>query len=144
MAYATQDDLLQRMSMAELTQLTDDARLGVPNATVVQGALDEASAKVESYVRNRYVTPLQASITATAITRDIATYLLFSRRPQQMSETVRQRFEDAIAELNAISTGKAALDQPVAAAAPQSVSSVGVLPTTSNLRFTDDNIQGFV
>ncbi len=144
MPYATQSDLLQRISLAELTQLTDDAKVGAPNPAIVAGALEEASGMVETYCRGRYVTPLQISDAVTSMTRDISIYFLFSRRPQKMSETVRQRYEDAIALLKDISTGKAALDQPVSAAAPQSTTTDFSTPTTTNLRITDDQIVGFV
>jgi phage gp36-like protein len=146
MAYATQDDLLQRMTLAQLTQLTDDAtpKAGVPDETKVNGALEEASGRVDSYCRSRYVTPLQQSDTVTTITRDVAVYFLFSRRPQQMAETVRQRYEDAMAMLKDVAAGKAVLDQPVTAAAPQSVSAEAVKPTHDHRRFTEKDIHGFV
>src|SRR5260370_33309957 len=137
MAYAPQADLLQRMTWLQLTQLTDDAtpKTGVPDDTKVNGALEEASGRVDSYCRGRYVTPLQQSDTVTTITRDVAVYFLFSRRPQQMAETVRQRYEDAMALLKDIAAGKAVLDQPVSAAAPQSVSPEAVKPTSAKQRF---------
>jgi phage gp36-like protein len=144
MPYATQTDLLQRMSLKDLTQLTDDAGTGQADAAVVTAALEEASGRVDAYCRSRYVTPLQASDTVTTITRDVAAYMLFSRRPQKMSDTVRQRYEDAMALLKDISAGKAVLDQPVSAALPQSTNAGPVLPVRNSLRFTDRKIEGFV
>ena|ERR1700733_2980053 len=144
MAYATQADLLQRMTLLQLTQLTDDAKTGAPNAVTVAAALEEASGRVDSYCRGKYVTPLQQSDTVTTITRDVAVYFLFSRRPQAMAETVRQRYEDAMALLKDVATGKAVLDQPVSAAAPQSVSAGAVKPTHNRERFTEKDMEGYV
>jgi phage gp36-like protein len=143
MAYATQTDLLQRMSLAELTQLTDDTGAGAPDEAIISGELEEASGKVDGYCRNKYVTPLQPSDQVTAITRDIAVYLLFSRRPQKMREVVRQRFEDAIALLKDIATGKAVLDQPAGDTA-QAINAGAVLPTRKHERFNERNLEGFI
>jgi phage gp36-like protein len=144
MPYATQADLLQRISLKQLTQLTDDAGQNQPDATVVAAALEEASGLIDARVRDRYTTPLQASDTATAICRDICVYLLFTRRPQQISEAVRQRYEDAVSLLKEIAAGKASLDQPVSAAQPQSVPSGPVTPICQDIRFTECNLEGFV
>lgn len=144
MPYATQTDLLQRMTLKDLTQLTDDGNTGQPDATIVAAALEEASGRVDAYCRGRYVTPLQASDTVTTVTRDVAAYLLFSRRPQQMRETIRQRYEDAMALLKDISAGKAVLDQPISATAPQSVAAEAVKPTCDRSRFSDRDLRGFV
>lgn len=144
MAYATQNDLLQRVTLAQLTQLTDDAKTGSPSAAVVSSALEEASGLVEAYCRGRYVTPLQMSDAITSMVRDICVYSLFSSRLHQMPSTVRQRYEDAIALLKDISSGKAALDQPTSASGPQAVATDFTQPTQTALRITDDQIVGFV
>lgn len=144
MAYLTQNDLLQRMTLSQLAQLTDDSGAKPPsvNAGVVAGALDEASAKVDGYCRNKYAVPLQTSSEVTAIARDIAVYLLFSRRPGQIPEAARQRYEDAMSLLKDVSAGKAVLDQPVGQPA-QSIAAEATPPSTNTLRFTDDNTGGF-
>jgi phage gp36-like protein len=142
LAYITQTDLLQRMTLADLTQLTDDAHSGSPDEDVVAGVCDEASSKVDGYCRKKYATPLQQSSEVAAIARDIAVYLLFSRRPQQIRESVRQRYEDAIKLLNDISSGKAVLDQP-AGAAPQTITA-GPKSLPQDLRFKESNLEGFI
>jgi phage gp36-like protein len=145
MPYLTQNDLLQRMTLSQLAQLTDDSGTKPPsvNATVVDGAMEEASGKVDGYCRNKYATPLQQSDQVTAIARDIAVYLLFSRRPGQAPESVRERYSDALALLKDISVGKAVLDQPTGATA-QTINAGPVLPKCNGLRFTDKKIDGFV
>jgi phage gp36-like protein len=143
LAYATQNDLQLRVTDQELQQLTDDDRSGAIDADVVSGVIDEASAIVDSYCRDRYVVPLQESTDATRITRDIAIYLLYSRRPQKMQDTVRQRYEDAMALLKDISTGKASLDQPADAPAPQSTTDGGSTPRYDGRRMTERDLEGF-
>ena len=145
MPYLTQTDLLQRMTLKQLAQLTDDSGANPPtvDATVVNGVLEEASGKVDGYCRNKYATPLQASDQVTAIARDIAVYLLFSRRPGQVSKDVRERYDDAISLLKDISAGKAVLDQPVGDT-PQTINAGPVMPRRNKLRFTEHNIDGFV
>lgn len=141
--YAVQADLLQRLTAAELVQLTDDARSGAVNAAIVSGALVEATGQIDSYVRSRYQTPLQTSSTATRLCRDIAVYLLYQRRPQQMKETVRQAYEDAVSFLKDIATGKAQLDQPVGAPVAQTPTGAGVKPQNSHLKFDRRNLEGW-
>jgi phage gp36-like protein len=147
MAYATQSDLIPlRMTAKDLIQLTDDDKTGAINTAIVTAVLEEASGRVESYCRMRYVTPLQQSDDVKAMTLDIAVYLLFSRRREtRLSETVQQRFDQAIAFLKDIAAARASLDQPSTALQPQS--SLGG-PTISkkdrNLRFSDKNMEGWV
>jgi phage gp36-like protein len=142
MLYAVQADLSpRRISNAELIQLTDDTNSGAVNAQLVTDILDEASAMVDSYSRNRYTVPLQASSQVKGITLTIAEYLLYLRR-KRMKPDVRQAYEDAVAFLKDVSAGKAGLDQPVTAA-PQSGSG-DVLVTAKTERFGDGNLSGFL
>jgi phage gp36-like protein len=143
MAYATKADLMpRRLSNAELIQLTDDSSSGKINDAVVDAELTEASAKVDSYCRQRYQVPLQASDQIKGLTLDIASYLLFLRK-RRVPEEIRQAFDDAIAFLKDVAAGKASLDQPVGAAAQEPATSAGVKATEVPERFSDDNLKGF-
>jgi len=147
MAYATQDDLVPlRLTQKDLVELTDDDDTGNVNADIVTAALTEASGRVESYCRGRYVTPLQPSESLKSLTLDIAIYLLFSRRREtRISDTIQQRYQDAIAFLKDISTGKASLDQPATSAVPQtSLAGPEISQKDGNLRFSDCQLKGFV
>lgn len=153
MAYATQAQLCPlRLSQKDLTELTVDVPSGNPatdaatTATIVLAALEEASGKVDSYCRARYVTPLQTSDDVVALTLDIAVYLLFSRRrTQAITETVQARYADAIAFLKDISTSKASLDQPVTQATAQgSLDSPQISQRDRHLRFREDHLKGFI
>lgn len=123
MAYATQSDLVpQRLSATQLLQLTTDPGATTPDASVVQAALDKASAVVDSYCGQRYTLPLQSSILATELTADIAVYRLYQRRGQVKEGTAQAvAYRDAISLLTKISEGEATLDVP-ANAQPQTTS----------------------
>jgi len=147
MAYATQFDLVPlRMTVKDLTELTDDDNTGEINASIVAAALEEASGRVESYCRMRYLTPLQQSDDVKALTLDIAVYLLFSRRRETtVGETVQQRFDQAISFLKDIAAAKASLDQPSTALQPQaSLGGPTISEKDRHLHFGDKNIEGFV
>jgi len=152
MAYATQAQLTPlRLTAAELTQLTLDVPSGNPatdaatTASVTAAALEEASGKVDSYCRARYQTPLQADDDIVGLTIDIALYLLFSRRrSSKMSETVRQRYEDAIGFLKDIAASRASLDQPVGDVAQSASAGPTISCRDHKLRFKDRHLEGFV
>jgi phage gp36-like protein len=142
-AYAVQADLTpRRLTNSELIQLTDDTNSGAVNAQIVTDCLTEASATIDSYCRQRYTVPLQQSDQVKGICLDITEYLLFSRR-RKMPDTAKQRYQDAIAFLKDVGSGRASLDQP-AAALPQTAASPGVVPTAKPSRFSDDNLQGWI
>jgi phage gp36-like protein len=146
-AYATQTDLVPlRMSQKDLIELTDDANTGQVNTQIVAAALEEASGRVDSYCRARYVTPLQQSDTVKSLTLDIAVYLLFSRRREtRISDTVQQRFQQAMDFLKDISSAKASLDQPATAQTPQgSLAGPEASEKDEHLRFRDCHLEGFI
>ena len=148
MAYATQDDLVpQRLTATQLLQLTTEAGATEPDTSVVQAALDKASAIVDGYCGQRYTTPLQSSTIATELTADIATYRLFQRRGQVKAGTAQEvAYRDAIALLVKISEGTASLDVP-AAAQPQTSSGgpvVTEIPQVFTPRFSADDCDGWL
>lgn len=153
MAYATQSDLVPlRMSQKDLTELTVDVPSGTPatdaavTAQLVSQVLEEASGRVDSYCRARYVTPLQPSDDVTSLTLDVAVYLLFSRRrTTRLSDTVQERFNQAIAFLKDIAAAKASIDQPATQQTPQgSVAGPQISCRDSELVFRECNLKGFV
>jgi phage gp36-like protein len=98
---------------------------------------------VDSYCRQRYQTPLQAGDDVKGKTLDIAVWLLFRRRRNAKNgEIIRQAYEDAIAFLGQVSTGKATLDQPVGST-PQTADS-SVQKSTKRLVFDEHQLEGFV
>ncbi|MCC6213734.1 MAG: DUF1320 family protein [Polyangiaceae bacterium] len=103
----------------------DFAELGLPGqatadwpGTSVEAALDAASARVDSYLRKRYGVPIPApgadlveTTCALAAWTVLCTRGFDPMRPGDQS--VRQRYEDAVAWLEAVAAGKV---EPVDAA----------------------------
>jgi phage gp36-like protein len=116
MTYATQADLEDRFGVDELTQLTDRAGAGGPDAGIVARALADADAEIDGYLASRYALPLTTVPAVLArIACDIARYRLWEDRA---SEEVRLRYEDARRTLESIAKGQVSLGLPAASAAP--------------------------
>lgn len=152
MAYATQADLTpNRVPQKDLTELTVDIPSGNPTtdaattAAIVSDVLERASGRIDSYCRNRYATPLQADDDLVELTLDIAVYMLFTRRLEtRLTDTVQQRYNQAIVFLKDVSQGKASLDQPSGATPQTSVAGPQISQRDRHLAFDEKNIKGFV
>ena len=115
MSYCTLADLIERISEAELIQLTDDAGAGVLDDSKVDQALADADAEIDSYAGVRYDTPftdVPAVIRKTAI--DITIYNLFSRR-MGAPEAREKRYADAVKFLKSVANGQVSLGASTAA-----------------------------
>ena len=110
MSYITQDALIKRFGEDELIQLTDRENLGDINTEVLNEAIADAAATVDSYLQQQYTLPLeQTLIDASPLTRiagDIVRYFLFENGAE---DEVEKRYKDAIAWLRDIAAGKATL-----------------------------------
>jgi phage gp36-like protein len=119
MAYATQQDMLDRFGPVELMQLTDitQPRLGGVNATVLDRALGDASAEIDGYLVGRMALPLAAP---PALLRvfccDMARYRLMSTMPD---ERAGDAYKAAVTFLTKVAAGniqlQAAADVPTPA-----------------------------
>ena len=59
MSYATPQDIINRYPNRDLVQLTnEDPTVTTINTTVLQQALDDASAEIDGYFDGRFVLPL--------------------------------------------------------------------------------------
>lgn len=103
MAYCSESDLIERFGEAEITQLSDRAGLGVLDSAVIAGAIADADAEIDGYLSGRYALPL-ASVPAVMVRLacDIARYYLFGH---DVTDLVRERYEQAIGYLVKIATG---------------------------------------
>jgi len=107
MTYATQQDLVDRFGSDELIQLTDRANIGSIDSTVVSRALGDADAEINGYLAAQYSLPLP-SVPAVLVRLacDIARYQLSADR---VTESVRDRYKDAVVFLKSLSKGEAQL-----------------------------------
>lgn len=121
-AYATQQDLIDRYGADELLQLTDRARTGSIDATVVARALNDASTEIDGYLAGRYQLPL--SPVPEAIGRlvcDMARFYLFDDR---VPDAVQKRYDNAVAYLKLVANGTVQLDAATNGAPAQTVQQV--------------------
>ncbi|MGR3435267.1 MAG: gp436 family protein [Shimia sp.] len=108
MAYATQSQIEELYGRNALV-VADHDRDGVPDAAAITRALDHASDEIDTYVGARYPTPLEVPGPFIAqLCVDIALYRMALSRDVATTEH-RTRYEDAIAHLKAIASGKASL-----------------------------------
>ena len=140
MSYATQQDLIDRFGEAELIELTDraDPATGVIDATVVAGALNDADELINSYISKRYdlpLSPIPARLVRLA--SEIARYFLYE---DAVTERVKQAYDDAVAFLKDLATGKAALD---AAGAEPATSSGSPKHKAPERIYTQDTLKGY-
>lgn len=109
MSYATQLDMVNRFGEREVIMLTDRARLGLIDTSVLGYALDQADAEIDPYLAGHYQLPL-ASIPRLLVgfACDIARYRL-SAGATNDTEEVRNRYLEATKFLNRIANREVSL-----------------------------------
>lgn len=106
--YTTQAELAERIGAQELLRLLDRDGEGEADAGVVEGAIGEASALIDGYLKARYRLPLSP---VPALLRPLAADLvLYGLHPWGAPEELRLRYRDAIRMLEAIAAGTILLD----------------------------------
>ncbi|MBK7314929.1 gp436 family protein [Candidatus Aalborgicola defluviihabitans] len=138
MTYATLPDMVDRFGETELVQRTDRVDSGTIDAVVLDRALADADAEIDSYLATRYMLPLAS--TPPVINRlacEIARYRLFD---DGVPETIRVRYQDAVSLLKRLSSG----DVVLAGAEGLAVAGVETAyHAFSPRQITDDSMRGF-
>lgn len=140
MTYATLTDLIERAGAAELRQIADRDKDGVPDPDVIEAALIDADNAIDGYVFARYARPLSAipPVLKTWAT-SIARYILHRNGAP---DHVAQDYKDAIAALKDVAAGRYAL--PVATGESDPVAQTGhVLASHPAQVFTPQNLKGW-
>lgn len=146
--YINQADIETRIEHSKLVQLTDDVRTGNVNVDVVNAIIAEAEGTFDSYARTRYTLPVPVTQKVKSTCLDIAVFTLRGRRATTKDgifEVAEKAYDKAIKFLEALSTGKAALDVPAAEetktnpASPDQVLSGPSTPST----FSKKHLRGF-
>lgn len=139
MAYATQQNMIDRFAEEELVQLTDRQDTGVIDVAVLNLALADADAEIEGYLVGRYQLPLASVPPILAhIACDLARYHLYD---DHATDHVRQRYEDARNLLQNIAKGNVQLGLPASAgAAPVAGSPQASAPIRV---FTNETLKDF-
>lgn len=109
MAYATQQNMLDRFGEREVIALTDRDNTGVIDATVLAQGLDAAAGEVNAYLAVRYALPLASTpIIVRDFACDIARFRLCGGEVTE-TEEVRNRYKDAIKFFEKVADGKISL-----------------------------------
>lgn len=105
--YCTADDLVLRFGQREITQLTDYDRDDQPDGAVLDQAITDTAAEIDSYIGSRYPLPLG---TVPAVLElhacDICRFRLYR---DGAPEEVAERYAIAIRWLKDVAQGKAQL-----------------------------------
>jgi phage gp36-like protein len=130
MAYATKEDIDDLYGTDLLVRVADYDRDGAPDPEVVDRGLQAADEICDAYLSAQYtipMTPTPGVVKNCAI--DIAVYKIALGRSGRTDE-MRVRYEDALALLEKISSGKVGLGLPPTTTDP----SGGGTPTNPNVR----------
>lgn len=107
MGYIVLQDLLDAGRERELIQLTDLVGTGTIDTAIVDNAIALASGVIDNYLARRYSVPITSPTEAVkGWAEAIALHYLYRDQP---TDTVRQRYEDALRELRDIAAGRADL-----------------------------------
>lgn len=103
MTYCTQQNMIDRFGIEELTELTDREQLGEIGQAALDAAIADATADIDMYLAVRYTLPL--SIVPAVLTRlccDIARFYLHGNN---VPEHINDRHDAAIELLESIAKG---------------------------------------
>ncbi len=136
--YCTQADLEARFGAQEILELTDRNADNVADAGVLENAIADAGAVIDTFVAKRYDLPLSsvpAALVKTAC--DLVRYALHKEDPP---DRVAAAQKDAMAFLRDIAAGKAVLD--IAGAEPAGAENEILIGGDARI-FTSDNLKDY-
>ena len=112
MAYATRSDIEAIYQPELLVRIAYDRAAGEVDDNLVAAALNYASALIDSRLSQRYTLPLDpVPQIINGYCVDLAIYRMALTR-DKLTQEMRQRYEDAVADLRDIAAGKAGLGNP--------------------------------
>ncbi|HSV29458.1 MAG TPA: DUF1320 domain-containing protein [Candidatus Omnitrophota bacterium] len=141
MAYITLDDLVARYGEAEMVDIADRDRDGVPDPDVLAAVIGDAERDIDAQLGGRYQVPL-ASVPdlVKRLACQLARYYLHRVQPP---EWVRSGYSDAMRQLGEIRDGRVSLDGVAPAPAPVQASAGRVAGVSEPRVFTPSNLRGF-
>jgi len=109
--YVDIDQLIERYGESELIQLTDREASGFIEHEVLNRAIADAVAEIDSYLSARYVVPVTPAPPVLALhAANITRYRLYE---DDTTEEVERRYRDALSWLRDIRDGRQPLDGAV-------------------------------
>ncbi|WP_162009381.1 DUF1320 domain-containing protein [Labrenzia sp. CE80] len=143
MAYATQQDLIDRFGEDELIQLTDETNLPATtiDAAKVAAHISDAENLADSYLAKLYRLPLDpVPAVLTRIICEISRYFLHGRRTDK-DDPVTRDYGQAIAWLKDVAKGAVQLEAEGAASDQSGEGQVQV--SAPDRIFSRDSLSGF-
>lgn len=138
MKYATLEDLNRRFGTRELEILAPGLTGAGLDEPLIEAALKDAQAEIDSYISQRYRVPLSSvPEVLVGVACDLARFRLYTTNP---TEEVANRYSQRIAFLRDVSTGKAGL--PVEGSEQSSGLVVGFTGPGARL-FSRNTLEGF-
>jgi phage gp36-like protein len=107
MGYCTIADLVEAFTSDKLRQLTDDAKTGAYDSTILQAAIDDGQEEIDPYVRTRYSALMPFSTVPgmlKALNVDIAIYRVHKRRGA-IPQLIVDAYDKVIKKLEQIAKG---------------------------------------
>jgi phage gp36-like protein len=137
--YATQQDLIDRFGLDEITQISDETGSGTLDTGRVAQALADANAQIDGFLGTRYTLPLSTIPAAlNLIACDVSRYRL-ARLP---ADEMRRRYEDALRWLGKVATGEYGLGVDAEGQVPAETS--GVQISGDRRVFTREMLDDFI
>jgi len=139
MAYCTEQDLITRYGEKELIQLTDKDNVGQLDLDVIESAIADADSLIDGYLGGRYGLPIKPVPRALGrIACEICRYYLYENLA---SDEVKDRYNEAVKSLKAISKGEMSIGISVEGEKPSSQNTVEMV-TGGNVFNRND--KGFI
>jgi phage gp36-like protein len=141
MAYCTLADIKKAITEAVVQQLTDDDNVGAIITENVTKAIARADAEIDGYCAVKYAVPFTTVPPVVAgLSLDMSIYYLYKRRT--VSDDVQKSYDNAVARLKDISSGRLSLgvDPPPAASTSEGAEAN---KSVSDRIFTRDKLKGF-
>jgi len=141
MPYATQQNIIDRYSKDLLLLIADRDGDGIADSEVVDPAINDASAEIDTYVAKRYALPMATPLpeVLTRLCVDIVVYRL-ADGADVGTEEKRVRYDDARSLLRLIAKGEVTLG----VAEATTTSSDVIESSSSNRRFNRDSMSGLL
>jgi phage gp36-like protein len=139
--YSTKNDILNQIDEETLIELTDDDKTGVVNETVLNANITDADSEINSYLEGNYTIPLSpVPARIRSISVDITIYNLYSRRDDTIPEIRKERYENAMKYLEAVSKGE--INLGTSAIQPTTTPDTAVIESQTR-KFTRETMSGF-
>jgi len=111
MPYSTIADIKNLVPERTLIALTDDSNTGAIDEARLLEAISSADAEIDAYCAVRYRVPfLEVPSLIKKLSTDIAVYNLYSRRGDDIPASKKERYQNAVRILEAISLGAVLLN----------------------------------